>query len=149
AVVTPGMFALLGRGALIGRTFRDEDVATSPVILSYQCWTRRLGGDPAVVGRTIQVAGSPASVTVIGVMPQDFVFPYRSMLGASGFTRAFEADAWLPLSRQRDPRLVDSTGQPNRSVHYLAVIARMKPGVSIERVRTDVSTIATRRAADF
>lgn len=148
SMVTPGMFALLGRDAVAGRTFREGDPDLSAV-LSHQFWRRRFGQDPNVVGRTVNVTGESAPVTILGVMPEDFVFPYKSMLGPSGFTRALEADVWLPLTRQREPRLVDATGQPNRNLHYLAVVGRLKPGVSLERARMDLSAIATRRAAEF
>ncbi len=148
STVTPGMFALLGRDALLGRTFRDGD-PDATVVLSYRFWQRRLGGDPGVVGRTIAMTGSPTPLTVLGVMPEDFVFPYRSMLVASGFTRANEADGWVQMTRHRDPRLVDASGQPNRSIHYLAVIGRLRAGASIDKAREELATIARQRAIDF
>ena len=137
------MFGLLGREPLLGRTFRDgDDGADSQLSVLDAAAGERSG----VIGRPIhgRIAGP---VTVIGVMPRDFVFHARSMLGPSGFTRAFEADGWLPLTRHRDPRLVDGTGQPNRTIHYLAVIARPKPAMPLVRVRSDLEAIAGRRAA--
>ena len=113
--VTPGMLSLLGRTPVLGRRF-DDPGAPPGAIISYQFWQRRLGGDPAVIGRTLAVsgAGSAEPIPIIGVMPQDFTFPYGSMLGVSGFTRSVTVDMWWPISRERDPRLVDQSGQPNR-----------------------------------
>jgi predicted permease len=148
ATVTPGMFAMLGRQAEYGRPFREGD-PDFVVVLSHQYWWRRFGGDPTVVGRAITIVGASAPVTVLGVMPDDFVFPYRSMLGPSGFSRATQPDIWLPLSPRVDTRLVDATGQPTRTIHYLAVVARLKPGATIETARADLETIATTRARDF
>jgi putative ABC transport system permease protein len=148
--VTPGMFTLLGRSPIVGRKFDDEG-APDGAMLSYQYWQRRFGGDPAVVGRTLTLsgAGAAAAIPIIGVMPPDFTFPYASMLGPSGFTRGHVVDMWWPMSRQRDPRLVDASGQPNRVIHYFSVIGRRAKGVPIDRVTADLSTIATQRAAQY
>jgi putative ABC transport system permease protein len=119
--------------------------------LSYQFWQRRFGGDPGVIGRNLTLTGAGAGETlpIIGVMPQDFTFPYGSMLGATGFTRSLTVDMWFTMNRQRDPRLVDASGQPNRAIHYFAVIGRLAPGASVERARNDLSAIAAQRATEF
>jgi hypothetical protein len=74
---------------MMGRTFtRQEDVRNGPgvAILSYSLWQRRYGGDPKILGRTVLLGDSPA--TVLGVMPRGFQFPQV-------------ADVWTPL--QMDP----------------------------------------------
>lgn len=148
--ITPGMFTLLGRSPAIGRTFGDSE-APDGAVLSHAFWQRRFGGDPDVIGRTMIVggAGAAATVPILGVMPEDFTFPYGSMLAGTGFTRSVAVDMWWPISRQRDSRLVDATGQPNRAIHYFGVVARLAPGVTIERARADLETIATVRAQTF
>jgi putative ABC transport system permease protein len=73
AQVTTNFFDILGVSAAIGRTFREEDSAKGAepaVLLGWELFTRRYGGDPALVGRTIAVNG--ADVRVIGVMPRGF-----------------------------------------------------------------------------
>jgi predicted permease len=148
SAVTPGIFQLLGRQPLLGRTFESGE--SSPgIVIEYDFWRRRFGGDRTVIGRRIRVDGFHEPVEIVGVMPQDFVFPYRSMLGPSGFSRAQHADLWLPLSKDRDPRLVDQTGQPSRTIHYLSVVARLKPGQSLDRATADLNTIAADRARLF
>ena len=148
--VTPGMFTLLGRSPILGRTFDDPGVPDG-AILTYQFWQRRFGGAPDVVGRTLSLsgAGAEAAIPIIGVMPDDFTFPYGSMLAASGFTRSQRVDVWWPISRTRDSRLVNAAGEPNRGIHYFAVIGRLQPGATIDRARADLTAIARQREADY
>ena len=148
--VTPGMFTLLGRQPVLGRKF-DDPGTPDGAILSYQFWQRRFGGDPSVIGRTLQMTGggAAAAIPIIGVMPEDFTFPYGSMLWTSGFTRNTAVEVWWPISRDRDFRLVDASGQPNRSIHYFGVIGRVGEGQTIERVRADLGAIAAQRATDY
>ena len=113
---------MLGRPALIGRGLQAGDEQS--VVLSYAYWQRRFGGDPDILGKPVpRPAGAPA-FTVVGVMPEDFVFPYRSMLAPSGFSRAQQPDVWILLTPQTGFRMVDATGQPSRTIHMLAVVAR-------------------------
>jgi predicted permease len=148
AVVTPGMFALLGRAAAIGRTFAPGETR-GVVILSHGYWQRRFGGDRTVIGRVLPVvdqvlsmnAGTPLrGASIIGVMPPDFVFPYRSMLGPSGFSRATDVDLWLPMAFEGE-RFVDAGGY-NRRVRMLAAVARLKPGATVESARAELASTA-------
>jgi putative ABC transport system permease protein len=148
--VTPGMLSLLGRAPIIGRTF-DAGGAPDGAVLSYAFWQRRFGGDPNVVGQTLTLtgAGEAAAIPILGVMPADFTFPYGSMLASTGFTTKLDVDMWFPMSRQRDRRLVDATGQPNRTIHYFGVIGRLRPGATVDTARAELEGIARQRAVDF
>ena len=148
--VTPGMFSLLGRAPLLGRKF-DDSGAPDGAVLTYQFWKRRFGGDPDIIGRTMSLsgAGAAAVIPIIGVMPEDLTFPYGSMLGSSGFTRSQVVDMWWPISRARDPRLVDASGAPNRNIHYFGVVGRLREGASGARARADLEAIARQREADY
>ena len=88
--VTPSLFDTLGRAPALGRTFAESDLHTG-VILSYDFWQKRLGGDPAALGRVLVIQNQPR--TIVGVMPAGFVFPYKTMLGPSmaryGNTKSF------------------------------------------------------------
>lgn len=145
ANVSPGMFALLGRPAAIGRPLQagDEDL----VLLSHGFWQRRYGGDPAVVGREVTISGQPS--TIVGVMPADFVFPYRSMLGSSGFMQSRGTDIWRPLLWNASARMVDAAGNPARGVHFLGAVGRVAPGRSLDEVRADLSAIAGRLEVSY
>jgi putative ABC transport system permease protein len=117
-------------------------------VLSHGYWQRRFGGDPAIVGKAVTAGDGTPPTTVLGVMPADFVCPYKSMLGPSGFTRALSADIWMPLT-MGSSRMVDASGQPTRQVHFLTVIARLKAGADLAAARADLSAIAAHRATAF
>jgi putative ABC transport system permease protein len=91
------------------------------VILSHRLWQRHFGGDPQLIGRAITLDGQ--SRTVIGVMPSGFQFPA-------------ELDLWLPLN-------LDTSGSSQRMV-IVNVVGRLKPGVTMEAARTDLTTILRR-----
>jgi putative ABC transport system permease protein len=142
-LVTPNMFNMLGRPAQIGRVFSVNEQA--PVaVLSDGYWRRRFGADAHIVGKTLALNGF--HYQVVGVMPPDFVFPYPGMLGPSGFTRIASIDLWLPITfsgpRAGTNRMLTSTGQIVRGVHWWGAIGRMKPGVTPTQVEADMKTIA-------
>ena len=139
SAMTPGMFELLGRRAALGRTLQPSDPAGA-IVLSDGFWRRRFGGDPSIVGRQLTIGEQP--VTVVGVMPPDFHFPLKSMLGPSGFSPSVEPDAWIPLD-VKAPQFVQN-GAPVRAVHYLSVVGRRAPGATVEQVRQELSTIVAR-----
>ena len=113
ARVTATFFSVLGVDPMLGRAFRsDEDNpgAAPTVILSHSLWRSRFGADPAIVGQQIRLDGE--GYTVLGVLPQSFQF---APMG--------KAELWVPLR--------PSEGQLSRRfMHWLDVIARLKPGVS-------------------
>jgi len=128
--VTGKFFAVLGVQAARGRTFRpEEDRPNAPavVVLSHELWERRFGSDPGIVGRSINLDASPAEV--IGIAPRGLRFVDK-------------ADLWalLRLDPARDYRKI--------SGRYLAAVARLKPGVSLEQARAEMHTIAKRLEQD-
>ncbi len=121
--VSKDYFHVFGAVPELGRTFTDaEDAPGGPqaTVLSDHVWRSRLGGDPAILGRTILLNKQP--YLVVGVMAQSF---------ASNPP----LDAWLPL--QADPA---STNQG----HYLSTAARLKPDVSLERARAEMKVVGER-----
>ena len=125
--VSWNLFPMLGVSAVQGRTFlAQEDLPRAPAValLSHRLWQRRFGSDPAIAGRAITLSGN--SVTVVGVMPPGFQF-----LNAS-------ADYWVPfqIEKSRDYRAT--------SGRYMMAAARLKPGVSLERARGEMRSIAAR-----
>jgi putative ABC transport system permease protein len=126
AVATPSLFRVLGVNAQLGRTFTDEEGQPGQngvVLLSDGLWQRAFGGDPNVLGRTIQVNGVPK--TVVGVLPAGFTYP-----GFSGI------EMWAPLAF--GPSDLDPN---NRGNHGNEVVARLKPGVSLEQARAELASI--------
>ncbi|MBL8138725.1 MAG: ABC transporter permease [Acidobacteria bacterium] len=131
------MFDVLQRQPIIGRTFAPGD--TDAVVLSHGYWQRRFGGDPTTVGRVLTLEGRPS--TVVGIMPDDFVFPYSTMLGPDGFTTQTGVDAWSAWSPERDP-FASRDGRIVRNVHYLAVVARLHAGVDIQQLESRLAVVA-------
>ncbi len=138
--VTAGYFSVLGVSALIGRVFTAEESAdpeTSSVVLSYDLWQRRFASDPAVVGRTIRL--NTRLRTVVGVMPPDV----RLFLKAGSLVGK-PVDVWVPYVLPPEAR------QPRG--RYLSVIARLKPGVSLDQARAQMTSLAaslTQELPDF
>lgn len=148
--VTRGLFDLLGRTPALGRSFGNGEDRPE-VILSHGYWQRRFGGDPAVVGRTLQL--SNFAFEVVGVMPPDFVFPYGGMLGPGGFTRVTRVDLWVPIAFSgpvaRANRMLTESGELLRNVHWWGAVGRLKRGVTADRAEADLRTIAAQLAQQY
>jgi predicted permease len=87
-------------------------------------------------------------VTIVGVMPPDFAFPYRSMFGPWVSGGAVTADMWIPMPLEGS-RWVTPGGSLIRSVHSLVVVGRLAPGVSLDQARADVGRVGLQLEAEF
>ena len=124
--VSVNLFPLLGVEPQIGRVFtaaEDQPGAQRVVLLSYGLWQRRFGGDPNIAGQSLTLNGE--SYVVVGVMPARFQFP------------SSDDQAWVPIAFTQQE-------MANRGRHYLEVLARLKPGVSLDQAQSEMSTIASR-----
>ena len=124
AAVSPSLFGMLGAQALIGRTFLPEEAQPGrdhEVVLSYGIWRRVFGGDPHVVGRTIDIDG--VATSVVGVMPAGFSYPD-------------ETEMWGPLAFTPD-----DLSENSRGGHGLEVLGRIKPGLTIGQVQSDMDRV--------
>ncbi|MGD0668611.1 MAG: ABC transporter permease [Bryobacteraceae bacterium] len=117
AQVSPEMFPVLGASPLAGALGSNAQSA----VLSYGFWMRRFGGERQALGRTLIVDGKPYSVA--GVLGSDFRFPRWSWME--------EPDIYLPLEPS-----------PNRRMHYVRVIGRLKPGVTVAQAKADMDLIS-------
>src|SRR5215207_5300447 len=127
ASVSANFFDLLGVRAALGRTFvegEDAPEAQRAAVITHGLWQRRFGGDRNVVGRT--VALDAESYTIVGVLPAEFAF---AMIG--------EAEIWTPL---RPPPEAAS----RRYMHWVKVVARLKPGVELDAARAQMDAVASR-----
>ena len=134
AFVTPGFFGTLGVPALAGRVPRDDEMVRGSndklVVLSYGFWQRQFGGARSVVGSKLLLGGDPYEV--VGVMPPSFGFPSERV------------EVFIPYSTIPDhaiPRI--------RPVRVLDVVARLKPGATIEQARTEMAGITRRLAEEY
>jgi putative ABC transport system permease protein len=129
AGVTASFFDVLGVKPALGRSFMDEDESVSAertVILSHGLWQRRFGADAKVLGRQVKLNG--VGFNIVGVMPASF-----------SFAKVGDAEVWLP---QRPTQMQ----RERRYFHWLQVVARLKPGVSLEAARNRLATVGARIA---
>ena len=128
--VTPSFFTTLGRQPFIGRAFREDDAkpgADKFTVLTYGMWTTHFGADRSIVGRDIRVNGEPYQVT--GVLPADVELPAVgvSMLVPFAFTPA---------------QMTDNA----RGNEFSSMIARLRPGATIEQANVQMKAIVARNA---
>jgi putative ABC transport system permease protein len=124
--VEPGFFSTLGVPAALGRTFGGDDAMPDTarvVILTHGLWQRLFAADPGILGKAVRINDVPR--TVVGVLPRGFVGPVRG------------AELYMPLSlapTMRDPIRV-------RRQHWLGMVGRLKPGVTVDAATRDVAAI--------
>jgi predicted permease len=126
-IVSHEYFATLRVRPVVGRAFdaaEDEPASAPVVLLGYDLWQRRYGGERSVIGRTISV--NDVVATVIGVMPPGFT-------GLSG-----RAQAWGPVSLPPRTTYADylTTNQ-----NFISVIGRLRPGVTVDRARDELARV--------
>jgi len=125
--VTGNLFRVLGASPLMGRTFTDDETFEGKArvtVIGYGLWQSAFGGDPAIVGRTVTLSGR--TFDVVGVMPRGFFFPGK------------DVQLWVPVA------YAPAAFTQYRRPHYLGVIARRKPDVSLARAASEMDAIARR-----
>src|SRR6185369_5850953 len=129
--VTSNFFPLFGVQPLIGRGFlpeEDRPGSNRVVVLSHSLWQSRYGGDPQILNREILLNGEKH--TIVGVMPASFQFLER------------EVRMWVPIA-------FTSEDITNRGGHYLKVVARLKPGVTVTQAQADMNAVMARIVKDY
>jgi predicted permease len=135
-------FPLLGVRAAVGRVLLPEDDVTPGghpvVVLSDAFWSRRFGADPGVVGKTLVLNGH--RFTVVGVAPPEF----------RGTALLNRPEVWVPL-QMHDQVMIDPFREwfDDRRALIFNAIARLRPGVAIERARAELQTVAGRLEREF
>ena len=128
--VSPAFFdALLGEKPALGRHFLPEDTQVGSehvVILNNRFWRQKFGGDPNIVGKVLRMSGEP--YTVIGV-------------AAPSPTDNGDQDVNVPLALRPE--------EMNRDIHFLLVLGRLKPGVTLADANAEMSVIAQRLAQNY
>jgi len=125
-VVSSNLLNVLGVAPMLGRNFGNEDVE-HVAILSYACWQHQFGGDPHILGRSTMFNGhsinlNGAPTEIIGVMPREFFFPDQVV----------------------DVFILPGKFTPNRVFHDEGVIARLRPGISLQQARSQMDAIGAR-----
>lgn len=130
AFMTANGFDVARARPLLGRAFVESDDqpgAEPVVVLGYEVWQTRFGGDPGVVGRTIRVNGTPT--VVVGVMPEGFEFPFNQHI-------------WVPL-------VLDTLKQKRGEGVNLVVFGRLREGVGVDQAQAEFVTFAARQAKEY
>jgi putative ABC transport system permease protein len=125
------LFSTLGVAPMLGRGFIAEDDKGdgAPVaVITNEVWTQHFGRDPNIVGK--HAVFSDTAITIIGVLPPTFHFS--------------NAGIWFPMGEVKNPNQLDRGNHPG-----FGAIARLKPGVSLERARSEMATIARSLAHDY
>ena len=131
AQVTPDFLEVLRTPPALGRGFSESDGVVGQnrvAILGYGLWQQRFGARPDIVGQPIELDG--VRYSVVGVMPRGFEYPQG-------------AELWTPLAFTAEEMATQ------RGAHYLDVIARLKPGVTIEGAQAAMEAIAARLAQQY
>src|SRR5882724_10478823 len=134
AVVSANFFDVLGVKPLLGRAFVAGDEshnADAVLLLSYEYWHGRYGGDPNILGKVFQMNNRPH--TVIGVLPPIPQYPV-------------ENDVYMPTSQC--PTRSSQRFIANRRARMMTAFARLKPGVPLDQAQADLATIAARLERD-
>src|SRR6185369_5801768 len=129
AQVTPEVLTVLGVKPALGRVFESSGADdTSAAVISYGLWQSQFGGSPGVLGQKVNLSGAP--FTIIGVMPRSFYFPDRG------------AQMWTMLTFQPDD-------YADRTNSYIEGVGRLEHGVTFERARAELVTLAERLGRDY
>src|SRR5580700_9330244 len=138
--VTGNYFSALGLKPALGRFILPAEgdvLGADPVmVLGYSYWQTRFGGDPGIVGRKVSVDGKP--ITIVGVAPKGFVGVYP-ILSVQGY---------LPMG------MAIIAGNPsdfmtNRQVRNVPILARLRPGVSVQQAQAVLAVVSQRLAQEY
>src|SRR5689334_3406506 len=139
-LVSGNYFDVLGVKPMLGRAFLPEEDQTPdshPVaVISYNCWQRRFGGDPQIVGKTVEFNGRPFSI--IGVAPKGFI----------GTEVAYDPEMFVPvmMAKTIEP---GSNWLEHRDSNNLFTVGRLKPGVSFGQAKAELETLTAQLAKDY
>ena len=137
--VSGNYFDVAGVQPHLGRFFHSADEhgpnSAPNVVLSYGYWQSHFGGDPQIVGRTVQINRHP--LTVIGVAPERF----------RGTELFFSSALWVPMVNEN--QIEGWNFLDERGDHTIFVIGRLKPGVSITAAESDLNVISSHLATQY
>lgn len=132
-IVSADLFPFLGAQPILGRTFIPDDEKTGApltIILSNKLWKQRYNGDSGIIDRSVTLNGNV--YTVIGVMPEGFQFPLRND----------PVDLWATFAKDMTPTEGKSITE-RRSDRFLRVMARLKPGVTVQQAQASIESISS------
>ena len=134
--VTPNFFDVLELPMALGRGFSEADDRAPVAVISARLWQSRFASDPQIIGKNIKI--SSHSFTVIGIAPASF----------HSVDQLLDPEVWVPLgvAEQLVPNLPP---RDSREYHWLAVVARLRPGIARTQAASELDTLAHRFAVGY
>jgi predicted permease len=134
--VSSNFFNVLELPMVVGRAFASSEENAQEIVIGAGLWQRRFNSDPAIEGKTVMLSGR--LFTIIGVAPASF----------HSVDQILNTEFWVPLGNatQLAPNLANSN---SRDMHWLAVVARLKPGVTRPLAAAELKTLAARLAVAY
>lgn len=134
-IVSGNFFEVLGVKPVVGRTLQPDDdrAGAEPVaMLSYATWQRRFGGNPSVIGQTVEFTGQ--KYTVVGIAPETF----------TGMIRGLSPEFWIPVVKEYSLSTRQNDGLNDRHNGQFTLMGRLKPGRTIQQATANLQTVARR-----
>src|SRR6516162_7299949 len=139
ALVSSNYFEVLGVRPILGRSLEptapNERLGTAEAVLSYGLWQKRFGGDPSIIGKTIQINLHP--YTIVGVAPEGF----------QGCKSGLRSDLWIPIGM--DSQVWGSDRIKYRDALWLNVLGKLKPGVDHHQAENELNILMQHLAERF
>jgi predicted permease len=139
ALVSSNYFEVLGVRPILGRslgpTAPNERLGTAEAVLGYGLWQNRFGGDPSIIGKTIQINLHP--YTIVGVAPEGF----------QGCKSGLRSDLWIPIGM--DSQVWGSDRIKYRDALWLNVLGKLKPGVDHHQAENELNILMQHIAERF
>jgi predicted permease len=134
--VSANFFDVLELPMAVGRGFASSEENAPEIVIGAGLWQRRFNSDPSIAGKTVMVSGR--LFTIIGVAPSSF----------HSVDQILNAEFWIPLgnAQQMAPNLANAD---SRDMHWLAVVARLKQGVTRTQAAAELKTVAARLAIAY
>ncbi|MGH9761034.1 MAG: ABC transporter permease, partial [Blastocatellia bacterium] len=141
-MVSGNFFDVLGVHAMAGRTFSAAEQADRPgafpvAVISERLWRNRFQSDPSIIGGTIRLNRQP--FTVVGVVPAEF----------RGTLAGLTLDLWFPIMMQGQVTGDWNWPQEDRTSRPLRLMARLKPGITVDQANAEMQSIAGRLATEY
>lgn len=141
-VVTPEYFAVAGIEPMLGRKFAASDAspsATPVVLIGYQLWQRRFGGDPNILGQTVRINRQKAPVQIIGVMPPGVRFlPAPDVAQEPNYDESGLVDIWAPYAPSSE---AEELKRPRWNI-----VARLAPGFQAAQAQAELTLLTQQQA---
>ena len=133
---TTNFFSVSQLPMTLGRGFAEDETRSPVIVLGNHLWRRRFSSDPNIIGKSIEVSGHP--YTVVGVAPPGF----------RGLDIILAPEFWVPIGKTQE--LAAQLPPPDdRRYHWVAVIARVKPGVTKAEAQNEMGVLAQNFAAAY